>query len=180
MKDHGQTEAERQDYIAGKPQRMKGGQHAQHAVVWAYGEYLGNIAAIGQDIGVAQGHSLGRGFRAGGKQHSRRAGYTRGQGRPLPAQQRQATAQQGREPEPPGNGRSRILQAEPARVGARCRRTVKALSVQTFQQTPGCDNGADLRQTHAMPEIGRAGGPVEHDRRLSRQQHGQPAHGRRA
>ena len=154
---------------------MEGRQHGQHGVMAVQGQDGRHVPAVGKDVVMAERHALGRRRRARGEQDGRQRGRLPGHDAAFEPCQREERTAGGLQTQTGRQGGRRIFQQQPCGPGL-SGGFAQAAAFQTIQQGPGSEDMAHPGQTQAMAQIARACGPVQHDRRLSGQQHGQPGH----
>ena len=175
VEDHRHAEAKRQHDVAREAQRMEGRQHGQHGVVTVQGQDGRHVPAVGQDVVMAERHALGCRRRARGEQDGRWPGQLSGHGAAFEPGQREERTAGGLQPQTGGQGGCRIFQRQPCGPGL-FGGFAQAAAFQAIQQGPGTEDMPHPGQTQTVAQIARPCGPVQHDRRLSGQQHGQPGH----
>ena len=154
---------------------MEGRQHGQHGVVAVQGQDGRHVPAIGKDVVMAERHALGRRRRARGEQNGRQRGQLSGHGTAFEPCHGKERTTGGLQPQTGGQGGCHIFQRQPCGPGFPGG-FAQAAAFQTVQQGPGTENVAYSGQAQAMAQIAWPCGPVQHDRRLPGQQHGQPGH----
>ena len=150
----------RQQQPAGQPEGVEDRQGVEDHVGRVEVDPRRELVAVGQDVGVAEHHALGRALGAGGEEHHRRVPGIAA--RAVPAEAQQGPAPEAEQLVAQAQALAQVLQVDQLDLFGEGGRDL--FQARHLDEAPRGVDGPDLGRPAGGQQVGRAGGEVEHGR----------------